>query len=260
MILELEHIKMSYTNTRKEVFNLLGNVNMGIEAGSVTALIGGNGAGKTTLFNIISGFEKRFSGQVKFKGKDIAKMAPYKISRMGIGRLFQGRQLMDDLTLLENMKIASDNTTGEKPFDFILQRQKVKKSESAKEQKAEEVLTKVFGQDNKYLEMLDRKASELSYGEQRLLALASLLMRNDELLLLDEPTSGVNLRYIESFKSIIRELAGQKKTVLLIEHNMPFVRDVADKCFYLSGGEIIRTGSANDVLDDEDVRKDYLGL
>ncbi len=261
MILEVRDIRMSYANAHKEVFNLLDGVDMAVEEGKVTALIGGNGAGKTTLFNVISGFEKGFKGKVVLEGNDITKLPAHKISLMGIGRLFQGRQLMDDLTLMENMKIASDDTTGENPLSGLFCRKKVAKSEAAKEQQAIGILKKVFGKDNKYLGMLDHKASELSYGEQRLIAMVRLLMGNDHLLLLDEPTSGVNPRYIDTFRSIVRDMVEKEgQTVLLIEHNMSFVRSVADHCHYLADGKIIKSGSTGEVLDDPVIRKDYLGL
>ena len=261
MILEVRDIRMSYTNALKEVFNLLDGVNLAVEKGKVTALIGGNGAGKTTLFNIISGFEKGFKGQVVLEGNVITKLPAHKISLMGLGRLFQGRQLMDDLTLMENMKIASDDMTGENPLDGIFRRKIVAKSEAEKEQQAIDILKKVFGEDNKYLGMLDHKASELSYGEQRLIAMSRLLMGNDRLLLLDEPTSGVNPKYINTFRKIIRDMVEKEgQTVLLIEHNMSFVRSVADYCHYLADGKIIKSGPTGEVLDDPIIRKDYLGL
>ena len=125
MILELRDIKKSYTNASNEVFNLLDGVSFGVEEGKITALIGGNGAGKTTLFNIISGFEKGFSGSVIFEGNDISRMPAHRISLIGMGRLFQGRQLMDDLTLMENMKIASDEVMGEGPLDIFVRPRKV---------------------------------------------------------------------------------------------------------------------------------------
>ena len=260
MILEVRDIRMSYANARKEVFNLLDGVNMSVEKGKVTALIGGNGAGKTTLFNIISGFEKGFKGQVILEGNDITKLPAHKISLMG-GRLFQGRQLMDDLTLMENMKIASNDMTGENPLEGLFCRKKVAKSEAAKEQQAIDILKKVFGEDNKYLGMLDHKASELSYGVQRLFAMARLLMGNDRLLLLDEPTSGVNPRYIDTIRGIVRDMVEKEgQTILLIEHNMPFVRSVADYCHYLADGKIKKSGPTSEVLDDPDIRKNYLGL
>lgn len=261
MILEVKDIRMSYTNARKEVFNLLNGVDMTVEKGKVTALIGGNGAGKTTLFNIVSGFEKGFKGKVILEGNDISKLSAHKISLMGLGRLFQGRQLMDDLTLMENMKIASEDTTGENPFDCFFRRKKVATSEAAKEHQAIDILVRVFGKNNKYLKLLDHKASELSYGEQRLIAMARLLIENDRLLLLDEPTSGVHPKYINTFHTIIRDMVEKEgRTVLLIEHNMSFVRSVADHCHYLADGKIIKNGATAEVLDDPVIRKDYLGL
>ena len=168
---------------------------------------------------------------------------------------------MDDLTLMENFKIASDDTTGESPFDCFICSRRVHQSEAAKEKKAIEILKKVFGEGNKYLNMLDHKASEFSYGEQRLIAMARLLMGNDRLLLLDEPTSGVNPRFINTFRSIIRNMVeNEGQTVLLIEHNMSFVRSVADTCHYLAEGRIIKSGDTASVLDDPKIRKDYLGL
>lgn len=261
MILELNDIRMSYANARGGAFNLLNGVDLAVEKGKVTALIGSNGAGKTTLFNIISGFEKGFSGKLMLEGHDISKLLAHRISLMGLGRLFQGRQLMDDLTLMENMKIASDDMTGESPFDGFFRSGKVRESEAAKERQAIDILTRVFGDGNKYLGMLDHKASELSYGEQRLIAMARLLIGHDRLLLLDEPTSGVNPRYIETFRSIIKDMVEREgQTVLLIEHNMSFVRNVADTCHYLADGKIIKSGPTDQVLDDPEIRKDYLGL
>ena len=261
MILELNNISLSYSDRRRGVSNILSGVNLSVEKGKVTALIGGNGAGKTTLFNIISGFEINYTGGIWYEGKDISGLPAYRISRMGIGRLFQGRQLMEDLTLMENMKVASANMIGEHPLDFLLKKRMTRRSEEEREQAALGILSRLFGDDSKYVGMLNRKASELSYGEQRLIAMARLLMGEYRLLLLDEPTSGVNPLYIDTFRKIIRRLVEEEeKTVLLIEHNMGFVRSVADDCHYLAGGKIVKSGPAEDVLDDDLIRKDYMGL
>lgn len=235
---------MSYASVHHkndEHTDLLKGVDMVVEDGKVTALIGGNGAGKTTLFNIISGFEKSFKGKVFFNGKNITKWPPHRIARKGIGRLFQGLQLSEDLTLLENMKIASNDTTGEHPWDVFFPI-RVAKREAAKKEKAIEILTKVFGPNNEYLDKLNEKASGLSYGQQRLIALVRLLMTDNKLFLLDEPTSGVNPALFEQFRTIIRDMVEKEgKTVLLIEHNMGFVYSVADSCFRLSKGTLTKT-------------------
>lgn len=261
MILELKDIKLSFTNARNESFNLLNGVNLGVEEGKITALVGGNGAGKTTLFNIVTGFEKGYSGNVVLLGDNLNRIPPHKISLMGIGRLFQGGQLMDGLTLMDNMKMASDDETGERPFQSLINPKKVKEHEEEKELLARKILTGIFGADNKYLQMLDHDGSSFSYGEQRLLSLARLLMGNDKLLLLDEPTSGVNPVYIETIEKIIRDMVEKDNiTVLLIEHNMQFVRRIADTCAYLDDGIISKIGPTAEVLDDKSVRNSYLGL
>ncbi len=262
MILELKDIKLSFTDARSEVFNLLNGVNLSVEQGKITALVGGNGSGKTTLFNIISGFEDDYSGEVLFEGKRLNGIPSYKVSRCGIGRLFQGRQLMGNLTLLENMKIAAADTMGESnPFTAVLFPKRIEKAEKAKEEQAIAILKRLFGEANKYLDMLHHKASEFSYGEQRLIGLARLLMDNDRLLLLDEPTAGVNPVYIDTIKQIIRRMVEEDGlTVLLIEHNMHFVRELADTCAYLDDGVIAKVGPTASVLDDQEVRNSYLGI
>jgi branched-chain amino acid transport system ATP-binding protein len=261
MILQLKDIHLSFSNERKERFDLLSGVNVDVRRGKVTALVGGNGAGKTTLFNVISGFQDDYTGKVIFDGKDISSWQAYKVSRAGIGRLFQGRQLMAGLSILENMMIASDNHTGEFPFSYLFCPQKVRKEEKLKKEKAEYILEHLFGKDCKYLSMLDQDASSLSYGEQRMIAIARLLMSDNKLLLLDEPTAGVNPVYNRTIEEVIRRMVEEDSlTVLLIEHNMHFVRNVADFCAYLDDGVIEKFGLVSEVLDDKEVRNSYMGL
>ena len=261
MILELKNIRLNFSNARKEVFHLLRGVNLGIEKGKVTALVGGNGTGKTTLFNIISGFQGDYTGEVLFQGEKISGSPSHQVAQLGIGRLFQGRQLMGDLTLMENMLIASADHAGENPFMAIFQSKRIKQMEEQKRQQAVAILKELFGEDCKYLSMLDHKASTLSYGEQRLIAIARLLMADNQLLLLDEPTSGVNPVYIDTIAEVIRKIVQEKgATVLLIEHNMHFVRAIADQCAYLDDGVIEKVGTTTEVLDDKEVRNSYLGL
>lgn len=261
MLLEIKDIKLSFTNARNETFNLLNGVNLGVEAGKITALVGGNGTGKTTLFNIISGFQKDYSGDVIFNNKNLNKLSPNNISLLGIGRLFQGGQLLSGISLMDNMKIASNDKTGELPFFSFIHPQKVNEKERAKDQQARDILTRIFGPECKYLDMLDNEASSFSYGEQRLLSMARLLMGNNKLLLLDEPTSGVNPVYIKTIEQIIRDMVDKEGlTVLLIEHNMQFVRNIADICAYLDDGLVTKIGPTAEVLDDKNVRNSYLGL
>lgn len=259
-ILELKDIRLSLTNSHNETLELLRGVNLWVEKGKITALVGGNGSGKTTLFNIISGFQKGYSGDVIIEGHSLNRIPPHRISRMGIGRLFQDGQLLAGITLMENMKLASNDRSGEVPLSSLVSHRHCREAEQTKEKQACGVLIRIFGSGCKYLDMLDHEASAFSYGEQRLLSLACLLMGNDRLLLLDEPTSGVNPVYIETVEQIIREMVKEGLTILLIEHNMHFVRRVADICAYLDDGIIAKIGPTADVLDDEYVRNSYLGL
>ena len=223
---------MSFTNAQNETFQLLRGVNLAVEKGKITALVGGNGTGKTTLFNIISGFEKDYAGDVIFEDTNFNKIPAHRISLMGIGRLFQDGQLLPGLTFMENMKMASDDKTGEWPFSSLIHPKRWKETETRKEQQAKDILKRIFGEDCKYLNMLNDDASAFSY----------------------------NPVYIDTIEKIIRAMVVEGLTVLLIEHNMHFVRKVADICAYLDDGIIEKIGSTAEVLDDKNVRNSYLGL
>ena len=261
MILEVKDIKLSFAGSGNETLNLLKGVSFGIKQGGITALIGGNGSGKTTLFNVISGFQRDFTGEVWFDGKNISKMSAHKISQIGIGRLFQTKQLIGELTIMENMKLNSDDTTGEFPFEQVFFPKRVAKAEIAREERAIEILTTLFGEGNKYLSMLDEKSGSLSYGEQRLIALARLLMSDDKLLMLDEPSAGVNPQSFDSIAKAIKKMAEVSGvTILLIEHNLNFIRNLADEAIYLDSGKIQFCGTADEVLDNPLLKDRYMGL
>jgi len=260
MMLELNKITLSFIGT-KDSFKILDGVSFSVEKGKITALIGSNGSGKTTLFNVISGFQKEYSGNVIFGGIPISTLSPSQIAQKGIGRLFQGKLLFQDLTLLDNMKLASNDCSGESPFAYFINKKRIDKREREKEKQAVDILNRLFGMDNKYVKMIHRMGAEFSYGEQRLISLARLLMGNYTLLLLDEPTSGVNPVLINSIQQIIRRIVSDgKTTVLLIEHNMPFVGNIADRCVYLSDGRIQHQGTPKEVLDNQVVKNSYLGI
>ena len=243
-------------------FLLLDSLSLDVPRGRVTALIGGNGAGKSTLFNIISGFQRADRGSVSLDGKRINALSAHAIARLGVGRLFQGRQLFPSLSLADNFALAADDATGEFPFACLAYPSRLRRAEAAKAERARAILAELFGGGNKYLEMLDTPGGAFSYGEQRLLALARLLMSDTaRLLLLDEPAAGVNPTVCETVAAVITRMArDHQKTVLLIEHNMPFVRQVADRCAYMAGGKIAAEGAPDDVLDSPQVRASYLGL
>jgi len=260
MIMKLENISLSFTGG-KDSFKILDGLNLAVEKGKITALIGGNGSGKTTLFNVISGFQKGYTGNIIFEDKPIHSLTPAQITQKGVGRLFQSKPLFGDLSLLDNMKLASNDSSGESPFSYLINRKTIDEKEYEKEQKTVKILNRLLGENNKYVNMLHCMGSAFSYGEQRILSLARLFMGDYSLLLLDEPTAGVNPVYINTIKQIILQMVAEDNmTVLFNEHNMPFVSEIADRCAYLADGCIRYQGTPNEVLSNQEVKNSYLGV
>jgi len=260
MKLRLQNITLSFIGGN-DSFKILNGLSLDIPKGKITALIGGNGSGKTTTFNIISGFQKGYSGDMFFDNEKINNLSSCQIARRGIGRLFQGKLLVQDLTLLENMLLASNDSSGEIPFVYLFKKKKIDQKEQEKKQQAVDILNRLFGKNNKYVDMLHLKGSEFSYGEQRLISLARLFMGNYSLLLLDEPTAGVNPVYIDTIKNIILQMIeDEATTVLLIEHNMQFIDGVAHHCAFVDSGAIQFQGTTEEVLNNQDLKNSYLGL
>jgi ABC-type branched-subunit amino acid transport system ATPase component len=273
IILNIDSIKKSFVrnivNVRgendDERFNLIDDLDLLVPRGKITALIGGNGAGKTTLFNIISGFIKADEGVIGFRTngteEKITDLAPHQISRLGIGRMFQDNHIFQNMSILDNMLIADENNFGEVPFTSLLFAGKNNRFDENRIKKAENIFNELFGKDNPFWQMRNQQASSLSYGQQRLLGLARLQMGNYKLLLLDEPTSGVNPQIIKQISEIIRSFVINKGlSVFLIEHNMKVVLDLADFCCFMSHGRITAFGTPDDVIGDDEVRKTYMGV
>jgi ABC-type branched-subunit amino acid transport system ATPase component len=247
-----------------ESYSVLDNFDLQIQRGKISTLIGGNGAGKTTLFNIISGFLDVNSGEIWFKNQnenDLLKFAPHKRVNLGIGRMFQDNHIFKNLTVLENMLVADGSQFGEFPFVSIFKQTKNKQTESQRKEKAVQIIKDIFGNDNLLLEKLYEPAHKLSFGYQRLLGLARLFMTDYKLILIDEPTAGINPEWFVSIQNIIRKFATEKGvTIFLIEHNMQFVAEISDICCFLNKGKIEVSGKTADVLANDLVRKKYIGL
>jgi ABC-type branched-subunit amino acid transport system ATPase component len=222
-----------------------------VEKGTITALIGPNGAGKTTLFNIITGFIKPCSGKIRFNGEDITGISPEKRFMMGISRTFQIIRLFPKLTVLENMLLAMPNHDGALHSLFP-----VKNSfEKNNREKAVELLEFV-GIHAK----LNEKAMNLSFGQQKLLEIAKALAQDSDLIMLDEPASGVNLTMLAKIRGLLLKLKKQGKTILFIEHNMDFVMDIADKIVVLDYGKKIAEGTPKQIQGNKKVIDAYLGV
>ncbi len=264
VILNINNISKSFFRKTSGNNSILKNFNLSIEKQKITALIGGNGTGKTTLFNIISGFlepDKISTSNIIFEdGTDLLKVAAWKIPRKGIGRLFQDAHIFPELTIMENMKVAGSGYFGETPLGSIFFTGKIKKEEKKKREKIMSIFLELFGENSTFVKNSDMKAGDLSYGQQRLLSLARLLIGDYRLILLDEPTTGVNPKLIQKISGIIRLMKSQGKTVFLIEHNMAFIRQTADEVAFISNGSIHTKGTPEIILKNEFIIKNYLGI
>jgi ABC-type branched-subunit amino acid transport system ATPase component len=229
-------------------------ISLSVKTGMINTLIGPNGAGKTTLFDIITGFIAPDDGRIVFRGECITKRSPFRISQLGIGRTFQNVRLFPNLTVLQNLLVATKYNSGDTLFSALFQRSALAEEERKNKEKALAHLEMV-GLESKR----DALAGALSQGQRRLLEIARVRALDPELVLMDEPTAGVFPQMIEEIKSLIRDFRSRKKTVLLIEHNMNVVMDVSDHIFVLNSGRIIAEGAPQEVREDARVINAYLG-
>lgn len=232
------------------------NVSIEFPEGKITSIIGPNGAGKTTLFNLVTGFIKPDSGKIFFGEKRIDNLKNYQISRIGIGRLYQDARVFKKLSLIDNVILGNWNIFGEKPHQPFFYFRKTKEENLINIKKAIDILRFVNLDDKK-----NKMAEDISFGEQKLLSFARLLFGGYKVLLLDEPTAGVNPQIINRMIELIRKLViEEKKTIVIIEHNMNFVHEISEWIYFMNEGEIIAFGRPDDVLGNKEVRKIYIGL
>ena len=273
IILQIDSVKKSFVRNivnirgeqEDERFYIIDDLDLLIPRGKITALIGGNGAGKTTLFNIISNFMEADSGDVLYRKNgsaiSILGLPSFKITRMGIGQMFQDDHIFPNMSMLDNMLLADDKKFGETPFISFLKPKRNNNVEKERIEKAQKIFVDLFGESNPFWEKKDDPAKSLSYGQQRLLGFARLFMGSYDLVLLDEPTAGVNPQIIQQAMAIIRRMVNENGvTVFLIEHNMKVVLDLADFCSFMSHGKITAFGTPEDVIGNDEVRKTYLGI
>lgn len=230
-------------------------VNIEIKANELVAIIGPNGAGKTTLFNAITGIYAPTTGLVNFKNTKLNKTKPSEITRLGIARTFQNIRLFNELTALENIKIARHTRIKYNFFEGILRTKRFTQEEALINKEALEILELVG---------LRKKANELAknlpYGEQRKLEIARALFTKPDLLLLDEPAAGMNPTETKELSELINFLnATFNVAIILIEHDMNLVMKIAKKIFVLNYGQLIKSGTPSEIQNDPDVIRAYLG-
>lgn len=242
---------MTYFGTHALTRSFGGNVavdsaSVDFMEGKVNGLIGPNGSGKTTFFNLVTGMIPRDAGQIIYRDRQVAGMQPHAIAQLGVGRTFQLTRIFPKLTVVENTLVAVRRNTR-----FGLLRAAVAGPER---DRAVHWLERVG------LEHLqDVEAGSLSYGQQRLLEIAGVMMAEPSLVLLDEPASGVNPVMIERIARLVRSLNAEGTTFLVVEHNMEFVSEICDFAVCFDRGKPIATGTPAEIHADEKVLEAYLG-
>ncbi|MEN8041381.1 MAG: ABC transporter ATP-binding protein [Actinomycetota bacterium] len=236
----------------------LDGVDFHINEGEIVSVIGPNGAGKTSFFNTITGYFPPDSGQILFNGLDIGGHQPHEITELGIARTFQNVRLFPNMTVLENVMVAQHCRTSSGVFQSLLNLPSYKKEEAEIEKRAKEVLS-FFGQRLKGYRW-DQPAMMLSYANRRRLEIARAMGTMPDLILLDEPTAGMNPRETAEMTGLIKKLRDEQGfTIVVIEHEMRVVRDVSDRVVVLDHGVKIAEGDYKTVSHNPDVVEAYLG-
>ena len=242
MMLKINNVRKNFGGVRA-----LDKCSLNVENGKITAIIGPNGSGKSTLFNVISKLIGIDKGNMLINNKKMADLKDFEVANNGISRTFQDVRLFSNLTIQDHIEIALSTKDESLLMSFFTRKEKRNKE-------VKEILNLVYLNKS-----LDTYATDLSYGQRKLLDLAVAIAKPHEILLLDEPVAGVNPKLRMEIKNIIRELNKKRATILLIEHDMNFVMDLVDYIFVMDAGNVIAKGKPKQIQNNKKVLDAYLG-
>jgi branched-chain amino acid transport system ATP-binding protein len=232
----LELIDLNYCYGKSRALN---GINLRVDEGEIVALIGANGAGKTTTLRCISGILRPNSGKILFCGEDVSKEPPHRIARQGVGQVLEGRGVFGHLTVAENLRMGA----------YLRDDRN----------KIESDIENMFTLFPRLKERSGQKAGTLSGGEQQMLAIARALVAGPKLLLMDEPSLGLAPIFIESIFEVIAGIAAEGTTILLVEQNAQLALEICNRGYVMELGQIVMSESADKLLDNEMVKRSYLG-
>jgi len=231
------------------------NVALELRPQEIVSLIGPNGAGKTTVFNCLTGFYNPTGGTIKLREQHLEGLPGQKIARMGIVRTFQHVRLFREMTVIENLLVAQHQHLKSGVFSGLLKTPAFRRSESEALDRAATWLERVG-----LLDLANRQAGNLAYGQQRRLEIARCMVTRPEILMLDEPAAGLNPKETHELDALIAELRGEHKvSVLLIEHDMKLVMGISDRIYVVNQGTPLANGTPEEIRNNPDVIRAYLG-
>jgi len=235
VIVEVRDLDLYYGDAQA-----LAAVSLGVEEGSIVAVVGSNGAGKSSLIRTIAGIERPRGGRIAYKGKDITSLPSHRICALGIGQVAEGRQIFAGLTVLENLEVGGYPPRGRAKRAVTIER--------------------VFAMFPRLAERSGQLAGTLSGGEQQMLSIGRCLMGQPELIMFDEPSLGLAPALVHEVFETIKALNAAGLTIILVEQNVAVSLKLAGTAYVLENGRIAMSGRGEDLLHDDRVREAYLGL
>lgn len=217
----------------------LKGISFKVEKGEIVALIGANGAGKTTTLHTLSGLISAKGGSIIYKDKDISKIPPHKLVSVGMAHIPEGRRIFSEMSVLENLKMGAYTRKDREEI--------------------EDSIEKIYKRFPRLEERKNQLAGTMSGGEQQMLAMGRALMSKPEIVLMDEPSMGLSPIFVNEIFDIIKQMRREGVTVLLVEQNAKKALSVSDRAYVLENGKIVMQGRASEIMDDESIKKAYLG-